>query len=208
MRLTRKFLTAFKIDGDIADEIINAHVETVDALKEQRDQYKADAEKLKSVEKELKELKEASEGQDGTNPFEVKYNDLKKEFDTFKESVEKEKADATKKSAYRKLLVNAGVSEKVIDDVLKITDINELELDENNNLKNEKDVADKIKDKFGSFIETTKKVGGKAPNPPNNVGGKVPMTKEDIVKIEDSAERKKAWAEHPELITQLTGRGN
>lgn len=208
MRLTRKFLTAFKIDGDIADEIINAHVETVDALKEQRDQYKADAEKLKSVEKELKELKEASEGQDGTNPFEVKYNDLKKEFDTFKESVEKEKADATKKSAYRKLLVNAGVSEKLIDDVLKITDINELELDENNNLKNEKDVADKIKDKFGSFIETTKKVSEKAPNPPSNVGGKVSMTKDEIVKIKNREERLKAWANNPEQINQLTGRGN
>ena len=44
MALTRKFLSALGIEEDKVDEIIKAHTETVDALKEQRDELKADAE--------------------------------------------------------------------------------------------------------------------------------------------------------------------
>ena len=43
MALTRKFLSAMGIEQDKVDEIINAHVEVTDALKEERDRYKADA---------------------------------------------------------------------------------------------------------------------------------------------------------------------
>ena len=46
MALTRKFLTALGIEADKVDEIINAHAETVDALKAERDTYKDKAEKF------------------------------------------------------------------------------------------------------------------------------------------------------------------
>jgi hypothetical protein len=59
MSLTRKMLRAMGIEDEKIDEIITAHTETVDALKEQRDQYKADAEKLPNVQKELQGLKES-----------------------------------------------------------------------------------------------------------------------------------------------------
>ena len=49
MALTRKMLKAMGIEDEKIDQIIEAHSETVDALKEQRDQYKADAEKLPEV---------------------------------------------------------------------------------------------------------------------------------------------------------------
>ena len=44
LALTRKFLTALNIDADKIDEIITAHSETVDALKKERDDFKAEAE--------------------------------------------------------------------------------------------------------------------------------------------------------------------
>ena len=40
MSLTRKMLKAMGIEDEKIDQIIEAYTETVDALKEQRDQYK------------------------------------------------------------------------------------------------------------------------------------------------------------------------
>lgn len=39
MSLTRKQLSDWGITGEVADLIINAHVETVDAVKAERDNY-------------------------------------------------------------------------------------------------------------------------------------------------------------------------
>ena len=57
MALTRKFLSALGIEEAKIDEIISAHADTVNALKEQRDGYKADADKLPTVQRELDDLK-------------------------------------------------------------------------------------------------------------------------------------------------------
>ena len=49
MALTRRSLKAMGIEDEKIDEIIAAHAETVDALKEQRDNYKAQADELAEV---------------------------------------------------------------------------------------------------------------------------------------------------------------
>ena len=49
MALTRKFLLALGIEDSKIESIIDAHSETVDALKKERDDYKAQAEKLPEV---------------------------------------------------------------------------------------------------------------------------------------------------------------
>ena len=53
MALTRKYLTALGIESEKIDEIISAHTETVDGLKEQLRQFEADAKKLPEVQAEL-----------------------------------------------------------------------------------------------------------------------------------------------------------
>ena len=70
MALTRKFLAALGIEADKVDEIITAHTETVDALKHERDTFKADAEKLPTVQQELDDLKNEAAKNGGKNPFE------------------------------------------------------------------------------------------------------------------------------------------
>ena len=57
MALTRKMLKAMSIEDEKIDQIVDAHTESIDALKEERDTYKADAEKLAAVQKELDNLK-------------------------------------------------------------------------------------------------------------------------------------------------------
>ena len=83
MALTRKFLSALGIEDDKVDEIINAHTETVNALKEQRDSYKEEAEKLPNVQKELDDLKATAE-KSGEDAYKVKYEALKEDFDNGK----------------------------------------------------------------------------------------------------------------------------
>ena len=63
MAFTRKMLKAMGIEDEKIDQIIDAHSETVDALKADRDAYKEDAAKLAAVQKELDELK--AKGDDG-----------------------------------------------------------------------------------------------------------------------------------------------
>ncbi|MEE6208498.1 MAG: hypothetical protein VZR95_10630, partial [Alphaproteobacteria bacterium] len=53
MALTRKFLTALGIEADKIDEIINAHSETVEALKSEIDTYKGKAEQLDKAQADL-----------------------------------------------------------------------------------------------------------------------------------------------------------
>ena len=83
MALTRKFLSALGIEADKVDENLSAHTETVEALKNERDTFKADAEKLTGVQKELDDLKATVE-KDGKDPYKVKYEAIKEEYEAYK----------------------------------------------------------------------------------------------------------------------------
>ncbi len=198
MALTRKFLSALGIEADKVDEIINAHIETVDALKEERDKYKADAESLPGVKKELKELKEAQAKAGDGNAFEVKYKAIKEDFEKYKADIEAKETRQTKEDAYRKLLKDSNVSNKRIDAIIKVSGdiIDGIEIDENGNVKDSTKYSDSIKKEWEDFIVTEQKKGASTANPPatNNDGGT--LTKKDIMKIKDTQERQKAWGEY------------
>jgi hypothetical protein len=199
MALTRKFLTALGIDDEKIDEIITAHSETVNALKEQRDTYKEKAEKLPTVEKELNDLKEAHKDDDGKNPFEVKYNALKEEFNDYKKEITAKETKAAKTGAYKALLKEVGISEKRIDSVLKVTNLDEVELDENGKIKDSDKLKDGIKTEWADFIVQTSTQGANTETPPDNNGGNT-MTKEQIRAIKDPQARQKAMLENKGLF--------
>ena len=201
MALTRKFLSAMGIEDDKIDEIINAHRETVDGLKDEAEKYKADAEKLQSAQKELKEAREAMANGD-KSPYKVKYEakveeitELQKQFDDFKADVEAKAITAKKTDAYRKLLKEAGVSEKRIDAVLRVSPIDDLEIDKDGNAKDAEKLTEAIKSEWADFIVDVSEQGAKTATPPDNNGGRKVLTKEEILKIQDTSERQKAWAE-------------
>lgn len=202
MALTRKFLTALGIEADKVDEIINAHTETVDALKEERDRYKVSAEALPAVQQELAELKEATEkaGASG-NAYQVKYEAIKEEYEQYKADVEAKATRASKESAYRSLLKEAGISEKRMDAVLKVSgdEIDKLDLDADGKAKNAKDLVKSIAEEWSDFVVTESTQGANTSTPPGSSGGAT-MTKDDILKIKDTSERQKAMAENHELF--------
>jgi len=198
MSLTRKFLSAFGIEEDKVDEIIKAHTETVDALKEQRDAYKADAEKLPAVQKELDDLKAAAEKGD-KDPYKVKYEALKEDFDKFKSDQKEKETHAKKESAYKALLEEAGISEKRIASVLKVSDVDAIEFAEDGKVKDADTLKASIKKEWEDFIVTKDTQGAPTATPPAG-SGKTYKSKDEIMAIKDVKERQDAIAENHELF--------
>ena len=83
MALTRKLLKGMGLTDEQVDTIIEAHTDTVDGLKEQVKTYKADAEKLPNVQKELDDLKAAGDG-----GYKEKYEKEHKAFEDYKADVD------------------------------------------------------------------------------------------------------------------------
>lgn len=173
MALTRKYLSAMGIDDDKIDEIIKAHRETVDALKEERDSYKDDAENLPKVQKELetakKQLADAVEA-DGKDKWKVKYDALKEEHDSYKASVEAEKTEQKKSDAYRELLKESGIAEKRIPAILRVTDLSNVEFGEDGKPKDADKLKDAIKQEWSDFIGKEETKGANTEKPPEGNG--------------------------------------
>lgn len=200
MAFTRKMLKAMGIEDEKIDEIIDAHREVTDALKADRDKYKADADKLTEVQKKYDDLKNEVDSKED-DPYKEKYDKEHKAFEEYKKAVEDEHTKASKTQAYKELLKKAGVSDKRIDSVLKVTAIDEIELDDDGNIKDADKVVENIKSEWSEFIVTESQRGAGTENPPRNVGGSK-MTKADIYKKDDhgryilsTAERQKALIE-------------
>ena len=165
MALTRKFLKAMGIEDEKIDQIIDAHTETVEALK----QYKADAEKLHTVENELEETKKSLKAfTDGD--FEKKYNDLKAEYDEYKQAEESAKETAKKQNAYKEILKKAGISEKRMDAVLRVADLSKIEFDKDGNVKDSESLEKAVKEDWSDFIVTKGTQGAHTVTPPENDG--------------------------------------
>lgn len=199
MALSRKFLKALGIEEDKADEIIKAHTETVDALKEQAEGNKTDAAELEKLKEQVKGLK-ADLAEADKSDWEKKYNDLKTEYDTYKTEVENKATHSAKEAAYKQLLIDAGISEKRIATILKVSDIDGVELDKDGNIKSADKLTDSIKEEWADFIVTEHKEGAETSKPPASEGKGGTMTKEDIMNIKDTADRQAAMREHPELF--------
>lgn len=198
MALGRKFLSAMGIEEDKIEQIIEAHTETVTALKEERDGYKADAEKLKSVEKELAEAKEQLKDA-GTDEYKEKYDKVKADFDKFKADTAAKESRTKKEDAYKAILKDANIPEKHFAKIIKYSDIDGLELDDKGELSNKSELLKSIKEEWGDHIEQTGTQGASVQNPPAN-GGNSKKTKEEIMQIKDRAERQKAMLENKELF--------
>jgi DNA repair exonuclease SbcCD ATPase subunit len=201
MALTRKFLSALGIDGEKIDEIIQAHSDTVEALKSERDQMKSerdaaqtDAKKLEKVQKELNDLK----AQDETE-LQAKYNKLKDEYDNYKTAQEQAAMSRQKEEVYTQLLKDAGVTEKRIKSILKVTDLKDFQLDKDGKAKDADELTKSIQKEWSDFIVNAQQNGANTPNPPTR-GNASTMTKKEIMSIKDGTKRRQAIAENAELF--------
>ena len=196
MSLTRKMLKAMGIEEEKIDQIIEAHTETVDGFKDKVNEYKEKAEKYDGVKKELDELKE------GGDDWQKKYEKEHSDFEAYKTDVTAKETKRTKEHAVREFLKSAGVSEKRLDAVLKVTNLDDFELDKDGKIKDADKHTETVKTEWADFIETTSTQGASTATPPTNNGG-TKMTKADIYKKDDKGryvlsteERQKALVEN------------
>ena len=169
MALTRKFLKGMGISDEQIDAIIDAHTETVDALKEQRDKYKVDADALADAQKKLAEA-EKTIADNGKDSYKVKYDALKEDFEKYKTEQTAKETHGAKLAAYRKMLMACGISEKRIDSVLKVSDVDGVELDEKGEIKDIAERSEGIKTEWADFITTEAVKGAKVATPPAQGG--------------------------------------
>lgn len=166
MALTRKMLKAMGIEDEKIEQIIDAHTESTDALKKERDGYKEDADKLPAVQKELDDLKSSTP--DG---YKEKYEAEKKAFDDYKAEVAAEKLSAEKGALYREMLKEIGVDESRLDAVMRVTDLGGVEIEDGKIADIDK-VKEGAKSEWAAFITEEKPSGASVSNPPSgNMGG-------------------------------------
>ena len=170
-------------------------------MKADVDRYKADAEKLPGVQKELDDLK--GKGDDG---YKEKYESEHKAFEDYKTSVAAEKTTAAKEKALETALKKIGIADKRIATVAKMARadglLDALELDENGAAKDAAKFETSLKDGYGEFVVTTSTQGANTPNPPANNGGSGSITAEAFKKM-GYAERLKLYKESPEQYAEL-----
>lgn len=171
MALTRKMLSAMGIEDEKIDQIITAHREVVDALKEEKDGFEADAKKVPGLEKQVTDLKKQIEKSgEGETETQKELDKVKKEFEDYKSGVAAKETAAKKKSLYSEKLKEAGISEKWIPKILRFADIDGLELTEDGKLKDEK-IVDNIKTEYADYIVEQGKDGAPPAKPPKSEGG-------------------------------------
>ena len=191
MAVTRNFLEGMGLNESQIKAIIEEHTNTISGLKADRDKYKADADKLPGVQKELDDLKK-----DGGD-WETKYNTEKKAHEDYRAEVARKETRAAKEKAYRQLLSDANISDKRIETVMKASAsvIESMELDKDGKPVKAEELAESIKTEWADFVVTTQSKGASVEHPPKNTGGAA-KTKAEILQIKDATERQAAWADY------------
>lgn len=197
MAMTRRFLSALGIEADKIDEIIAAHTETVDALKGERDKYKADAEKLDSVQKELDGMKA-----NNTDDFKDKYEKEHKAFEQYKSEITAKETKAAKETAVKEYFESKNINGKNLEIAMRAcgAEISALEM-EDGKIKDTKALDELVSGTFAGLVSTTQTQGATTNIPPaNNASGTSTKTKAEIMAIKDTVARQKAIAENPSLF--------
>lgn len=189
MALTNAMLKAMGIEQDQRDQIMTAHQEVLESIKTERDELRDTAARVPSLEKEIEDLKAAQP----TDDWEAKYSELHREFDDYKAQMANEQADREKAQLYRAMLRDAGIDEKRIDPIMKVTDLAKISVSDGA-ISDAETVMKAITDEWGGFIAQTSVQGASVEEPPSNVGTK--MTRDEIMGIKDTRERQQAIAEN------------
>ena len=190
MAFTRSFLSATGLTEEQVKAVMEEHVSVTDALKADRDRFKADAEKLPDILKELNTFK--------SEDWKQKFENEHKAFENFKTQTELDAEAAKVKAAYRKLLIEERIGEKWLDRVMESADFSSMKLDKDGNLNDTDKLKEALDKKWGDVKQTITTQGAKVDTPPKT--GKPTMTKEQILAIKDSSERQKAIAENLNLF--------
>lgn len=200
MALTRKLLKGMGLTDEQVDTIIEAHTDTVDGLKADVSKYKADAEKLPGVQKELDDLKAAGDG-----GYKEKYEKEHSAFEAFKTDVTAKESKAAKEKAVRAYFESKNITGANLDLAMRGCgeEMAALEMD-GDKIKDTKSLDALIGGTYKSLVSTTQIKGANPATPPGSTGSGA-MTKDQIMQIKDRAERRAAIAANINLFENTNG---
>lgn len=196
MSLTHKALSAMGIEPEKIEQILEMHRETIDSIKADKDKALEEVKTLQEKAGKVDELTKKLEKLEDTSE---KYKSLKDEYDKYKTDITAKETKAAKTKAYKDMLKEIGVSDKYFDDVIRIADVDSIELDDKGAIVGVEELKTTAKDKWKPYIFTQGTQGAQTPTPPKNTGGTA-KTKKEIMAIKDADERQKAIMENHELF--------
>lgn len=166
MAVTRNFLKGMGLTEEQVSAIIEEHVTTTNALKAQRDENKDAAEQLKETQKKLSELEAKGDG-----GWQEKYEKEHSDFEAYKTAQKNAETLKAKNTAFKEMLKDIGVSEKLMELVVKASgdDVQKLEL-EDGKIKDIDTVKATMKETYKDYITTEEKGGADTTTPPKNDG--------------------------------------
>ena len=193
MSLTKTFLKGLGVTEDQITAIMEGHLDSINVLREERDKYKQDAEKLPDVQKKLDK---AEKDLELANGWKEKYEKEHSDFEDFKTATTEKENNESKKTLYRAMLKEANIADDWVDRILKVTDFSEFKL-KDGKLDNEEEIKKSIETEYAGYVKTTKKGGAKVENPPKGNDGE---------SADDNSEYiKKKVAEHNATFFGITG---
>lgn len=146
-------------------KIMDGHIMSIDALREQRDTYKADADKLASVQKELDDLKAK-----GDADWEKRYTDEHSAFEEFKQQVDADRVKEQKKALYKSLLESCGIEKSRIPAIVKVTDFDAIKI-KDGAIDDADSVKSAIEKDYAGFILKADVHGQNVQTPPGGGDG-------------------------------------
>ena len=171
MSFSRSFLKSVGLTDEQISAVMEEHTSVTTALKAQRDQfegdankYKADAEKLAQVQKELDELKTRKD-------YKADYDKAVKDLEDYKAQVKRDQELSKVKAAYRKLLKDEQISDNWAEDIMAFTQFEGMKLGEDGALQDVDALKKTIGEKYGKYKVTVRDRGEDVAHPPRTDNG-------------------------------------
>ena len=178
---------------EIENRLVALHLGVGDPLKDDLTKYKADAEKLPSVQKQLDDLKAAGDG-----GYKEKYEKEHSAFEAFKTDITEKESKAAKEKAVRAYFESKNITGANLDLAMRGCgeEMAALELD-GEKIKDTKSLDALVDGTYKGLVskQTVRVDTGARFN-----GGGKPMTKDEIMQITDRAERRAAIAANMDLF--------
>ena len=181
---------------EIENRLVALHLGVVDPLKDDLTKYKADAEKLTGVQKELDDLKAAGDG-----GYKEKYEKEHSDFEAFKADITAKESKAAKEKAVRAYFESKNITGSNLDLAMRGCgeEMAALVMD-GDKIKDTTSLDALVDGTYKALVSTEHMQGANPATPPTNNGVKTGKTKEEIMAIRDPAVRQAEIAKNPEAF--------
>lgn len=172
MSLTRKQLSDWGIVGETADLIINAHVEVVNSIKTERDNYASKSVELADA---LAELEEAKTYKSDMEKYKLEAETAIAAKAALEKQIQDNESETRRTTAITKLLAAEHFHPKGIEKIIQFSGIaQKVRLNEQGEITNADEITALAVGGWGEYQGKIEKFEHVPTNPPNNAGSRTP----------------------------------